>query len=91
MHNGREVKDKFIDVAKAFVKAQQPRMTALEEHLKTLTTAYTETAKMYGEDPQKLPNSGEFFALLVNFLIPAYFLNALNVSNVMILLMLCCQ
>jgi hypothetical protein len=67
MHNGREVKDKFIDVAKSFVAAQQPRMAALEEHLKKLTSAYSDTAKMYGEDPQKLPNSGEFFALLVNF------------------------
>jgi hypothetical protein len=65
MHNGREVKDKFIDVAKSFVKAQQPRMAALEEHLKKLTSAYSDTATMFGEDPQKLPNSGEFFALLV--------------------------
>jgi hypothetical protein len=67
MHNGRQVKDNFIDVAKSFVKAQQPRMAALEEHLQKLTSAYSNTAKMYGEDPQKLPNSGEFFALLVSF------------------------
>jgi hypothetical protein len=68
MHNGHEVKDRFIEVAASFLEAQKPRLAALQQHLRTLTAAYTSTAVMFGEHPDELPASNQFFNTLVKLL-----------------------